>query len=387
MARVSFAALAILAAALSVAGGGASRSDSCHRLALLGPSSLPASVVLTTSRGRFELRRDGRVCDRGPWRLPVPRSTNWSPTDLSWHRLDDGHLLIGRRHRLLFRSHRRFAYDGVGAVALARDRLAFSFFARPSARTPSLYLARPGERERAVARGETPIGWTRAGTLTTLSSRGGVLRARLGSGRLIGTLARRVSTEVLDRSTGVVLFITRGTLERFDGLRIHRLGRLSEFGLSGRPSLTPLGSVLAVQDPHRLVVLGADGAPLSGTTLSGSRHARHALAGGPAANRAGDVAFTVINGSFETVYLLPRGAEAARALYRERVIFANCERMTALAWQGSWLLYTASEGYAVAVDVLDPNGSIDLSRLARRLPGMSRGHASFDAAWSMTGAG
>jgi hypothetical protein len=385
MARVSFAALAILAAALSVAGGGASRSDSCHRLALLGPSSLPASVVLTTTRGRFELRRDGRVCDRGRRPLPVPPATNWFPSDLSWYRLEHGHLLIGRGHRVLWRSQGRFSHEGVGEIALSRDRLAFSFFANTSAKTPSLYLVRPGGTERPVARGETPIGWTRTGTLVTLSSRGGVLRARSATGRLEGTLARRVSIEVLDRSTAAVLFVTRGTLERFDGLGVRRLARLADYGLSARPTLTPLGSVVAVQDPRRLAIFRTDGSLVSATNLPHSRKARDALSGGLAANDAGDVAFTAAHGSFETVNLLPRGAGAAQSIYREHVYFAICERWAGLSWRGSWLLYASSEGYAAAVDVHDPSASIDLSALARRLPGMGGEEKNFDAGWSTVG--
>lgn len=277
--------------------------------------------------------------------------------DLTWYRIEHSRLLVGRRHRLLWRSQGRFASvrgEGVGAVTLSRARVAFSFF---TGRTPTLYLARLGGAEAPVARGETPLGWTRTGSLVTLGSRGGVILVRSASGRLQRTLTRGVYNFVFDRARGALVYVAHRTLERFDGGRVRALARLPELRLGGRPSLTPLAGVLVVSGRQRLVVLRADGSLLSSTVLPRRRARADWTPGALAADAKGDVAFTATRGNtaygssgFESVYLLPAGAQAARAIYHEHVDFAVCERGAALAWHGDWLLYSASEGYAAAID-------------------------------------
>jgi hypothetical protein len=383
----------VAAAALALTdAGGAATAASCPRAVPAAPPGLPAAVVLTTSCGRFQVSANGRVRFLGGSWLPVPAGSSWF-VDLTWYRIERGRLLVGRRHRLLWRSQGRFAparSEGVGAVTLSRTRVAFSFF---TGTTPTLYLARLDGAEEPVARGETPLGWTRTGSLVTLSSHGGVIRVRSPSGRLQRTLARGIYNFVFDRARGALVFVAYGTLERFDGSGVRTLARLSEHRLGGRPSLTPLAGVLVVSGRRRLIVLRADGSLLSSTVLPRPRARADWAPGALAADDRGDVAFTATRGNTaygssgsESVYLLPARSRAARAIYREHVDFAVCERAAELAWHGNWLLYSASEGYAAAIDTAGSGRFVELSRLVHRLPGMTAGGGDvFDAAWSGRG--
>ena len=55
-----------------------------------------------------------------------------------------------------------------------------------------------------------------------------------------------------------------------------------------------------------------------------------------------------------------------------------------LAWHDNWVLYSAGEGYAAAIESTRPGRSVDLSPLIRRLPGITAGGGDqfFDASWS-----
>lgn len=382
------ASLVVIAVLVAPDAGSARIAVSCRHAVAAAAPGLPAAVVLTTSCGRYRVSASGSVRFLGGRRLPVPARSNWF-MDLTWYRIERGRLLVGHRHRLLWRSHGRFAAargEGVGAVTLSRSRVAFSFF---TGRTSTLYLARLDGAEEQVACGETPLGWTHTGSLLTLSSRGGVIRVRSAGGRLQRTLAHGVYNFVFDRARGALLYVAHGTLERFEGGRVRALAHLPELGLGGRPSLRPLGGVLVVSGSRRLAVLQPDGSLLSSTLLPRSRAHADWAPGALAADAKGDIAFTATRGNTaygsrgsESVYLLPAGASAARAIYREHVDFAVCERQAELAWHGDWLLYSASEGYAAAIDTAQPGRFVELSRLVRRLPGMTAGGDDiFDAAW------
>ncbi len=392
--RVPFVALA---AAVALAGllvaataSGAGTAGSCRRVVAAAPTGLPAAVVLTTDCGRYQASGTGRVRFLGDRRLPVPAGSSWF-MDLTWDRIEQGRLLVGRRHRLFWRSHGRFHAgpgDGVGAVALSRTRVAFSFF---KGRTPTLYLARLEGAEQRIARGETPLGWTRTGSLLTVSSRSGVLRVRSARGRVQRTLARGVYNFVFDRANGALVYVAHGMIEHFDGARMRVLADVPELYLGGRPSLTPLRGVLVVSGRRRLVVLRRNGSLVSSTRLPRPRAHADWAPGAVAADARGDVAFTATRGNTaygstgtESVYLLASGAKSAHAIYREHVGFAVCERQAELVWRGDWLLYSASEGYVAAIDTTRSGRFVELSRLVRRLPGMTAGGV-FDAAWSGRG--
>lgn len=386
------ASLVAIAALVAASVGSAGVTVSCRHAVAAAPSGLPAAVVVTTSCGRYEVSASGRVRYLGGRRPPVPSGSSWF-MDLTWYRIERGRLLVGRRHRLLWRSQGRFASvrgEGVGAVTLSSSQVAFSFF---TGRTPTLYLARLDGAEELVARGETPLGWTGTGSLVTLSMRGSVLRVRSADGRLQRTLAGSVYNFVFDRAHRALVYVAHGMLERFDGDRVRVLARLPELRLGERPSLTPVAGVLVVSGRRRLVVLRPDGSVLSSTVLPRGRAHADWAPGALAADGSGDVAFTATRGNtaygsggLESVYLLAPGATSARAIYREQVDFAVCERAAELAWRGGWLLYSASEGYAAAIDTVRPSRFVELSGLVRRLPGMTGGgDDNFDAAWTGRG--
>jgi hypothetical protein len=137
--------------------------------------SLPAPIAVTTSRGRFQLARDGRVSRTSSDPQPVPHCvTAWWPTTGVWERIEHRHLVLGRYQRQLWRSRGRFplAYQ-LDAITVGRDALAFSY----GWRRPQLYLAPLGGGERRVASGEFPLGWT-AGGLYTHRAPGGQLLLR-----------------------------------------------------------------------------------------------------------------------------------------------------------------------------------------------------------------
>jgi hypothetical protein len=397
MARSAIVSMSAVVAAISMlvaaGAGGAGLAARCRTAVADAPAGLPAAVVLTTNCGRYRIAATGRVGLIGPRRLPVPARSSWF-MDLTWYRIEHGHLLVGRRHRFLWRSRGRFAPargEGVGAVALSRARVAFSFF---GGETPTLYLARLAGAERPVARSETPLGWTQCGSLLTLSTRGGVIRVRASSGRLERIVAHGIYNFTFDHATGTIVYVAHRTLERFDGRRVRTLARLTALSLGGSPSLTPFPGVVVASGRRRLVVLRRDGSLLSSTLLPRPRAHADRAPGAVAADRNGNVAFTATDGNSaygsrgtESVYLLAGGARAARPIYRERVDFAVCERQAELAWHDDWLLYSASEGYAAAIDTTQPDRSVELSLLIRRLPGMTASGADqfFDASWGGIG--
>jgi hypothetical protein len=348
---------------------------------------LPAPIVATTSCGRFELGIGGPVRFMGPKQLPVPAGVNWFQ-DLSWYRIARGHLVVGRGPRTYWRSHARYPTSrgsGVGTVAVSLGRVAFSFAAPPPNWTrPTLYVARSGGIERVVARGETPIGWTAGGSLVTWGHAGS-LRVRDGNGRLLRTLAVNVYTFVFDPTSHALLFLANGRLEHFDGRRLRSLVRLSAVGLSTPLTIQPVGAFVALRGRRRLVAIRRDGEVVSMTALPHLKLRTDRVSSEIAADAGGNVAFTATRGNTaygstgtETIYLLRHGSSSAQPLYRKRIAFAVCERQATLAWRGPWLLYSAGEGYAAAVNT-STRRAVDFSSTISRLPGMDE--QGFEASW------
>lgn len=365
----------------------AALTRSCAVPSLSHVHGLPSPVLVTTSCGRFEIGTGGRVRFLGPKRLPVPAGVNWYQ-DLSWYRVDRAHLVIGRGFHTYWRSHATYPIGrgaGVGAVAVWQGHVAFSFAAPPvSWKRPALYIALGGGDERAVAVGETPIGWTAGGRLVTWRH-GGSLRVRDGGGRLIRTLAGEVYTFVFDPSTHSLLFLAHRRLEFFDGRRLESVLHLKAAGLSTPLTIQPAGAFIALRGQRRLVLARRSGAVVSSTALPHLRLRTDRVSSDIAADAYGDVAFTATrgntaNGSMgtETAYLLRRGARGVQILHRKRIAFAVCERQATVAWRGRWLLYTASEGYAVAVNA-SSRRTVDFSSTIARLPGTSG--QDFAASW------
>ena len=350
-------------------------------------AGLPAPVAITTECGRFRIGRDGRIT-RVPKRSPVPPATAWYPADGTWYKLENGHLVIGRWHQRLWRSHGRFApaYD-MGALAIGPRAIAFSFG------TPTgLYVAGFGSAEREVAGDEYPIGWTRGGDLFTHATRRGTLRLRHADGDLARAFSGKVYDYTFDRASGVVFFARNGRVLRTDGSAPVGFARLKPLGLTRRPEIDPLGRLLALRDKQRVVVLRRDGSVFASTRIPRRRSRVDGISSALVASPDGrSVAFTHTRGNTaygsrggETVYLLRAGTRRALRLHTEHMRFAICERGADLAWHGRWLLYAAAEGNVVVLDGHGRRRALDLTRTVMRLPGShgGEGHANVTARWA-----
>jgi hypothetical protein len=345
-------------------------------------------VIVATSCGRFRLGPAGAVVYLGARTLPVPRGTSyWA--DLTWTRFARGHLLVGRRHQQLWRSHRTYPHTypaNIGVVVLGRHELAFSYY---RGRRPLLYLARYGAGERALTGGETPLVFLRSGEFVTWRDRSGALVLRTASGRVERLIAPHAANPLVDRH-GTILFRVADRLLVFDGHRVRSLASLRSLGLTGQPLIEPLGRLVAVRNERLLVVLDLDGRRLASTRLPQRRRRADTVSSPVVANSTGTaVAFAATRGNTangsrgrETVYLLRAGEHQARPLYSERLQFKGCERAANLAWHDHWLLYSTSEEHAALIDSSLQARPVELSNLIARLPGAHRSDdAVFDASW------
>jgi len=333
--------------------------------------------VLQTSCGRFTVDTGGGIVQAGASR-PVPAGAAWWP-DGRWSKLVRGHLLVGRWHETLWRSHGTFrsAFQ-VGAVVFGANLLAFSYGYGPHGK---LYVARLDGSERHVATGEDPLAWTETGRLLTLSTRGGRLFARESDGSDRRTLAAHVSMLATSPADGTLFFLERGRLMNTNGSRPVALASVSELGLTGTPALEPLGPLVVLYGRHRLVALRADGSAFASTPLPSWKERTDGITSAVTADSAADtVAFTATEGNTalgssgtETIYLLRAGETSATAIHAEPVDFAVCERMAEVDWHEHWLLYSSSEGNVAAVDTDGASPAIDLSAFARALPGAAEG--------------
>jgi hypothetical protein len=351
--------LSLLAAAV------VSTPPPCARHLPQPPAGLPAPIVVTTSCAEFTIGRDGSVLAAALPPLPsAPVAT-------------DGHAVLLRRGRIVWRSARRFRlYDVV--LRPGPRGIALGYHGR-------LYLARGRGPERLAGRG-IPLGWTRRGTVLALRFRGRRtdVDVRDAAGRRLRVLVRRVGAYVFDAATGTVLYVGRsGVLIRSDGRFRTRLMTVRAAGLGRRAWAEPLdGGLIALRDAHRLAVLRPDG------TIVG--RARFGAQGGPpVAGRAG-VAFTVTRGysgyrtiGLDDVEVMRPDGSVARVL-RRRLRFALCARGADLSWRGRWLLYRSTEGALAAIDTRTGR-TVDLTRFAARLPGYvvgADGAADLRARWA-----
>ena len=380
------AAVAMLAAGSGHAGGPA--ASPCQSALPRTRLDLPAPVIVTTNCGRFRLGPAGRVVYLGPRTLPVPRGASyWA--DLTWTRFARGHLLVGRGHQQLWRSHRTYPHTypaNIGVVVLGRHELAFSYY---RGRRPLLYLARYGANERALTGGELPLVFLRSGEFVTWRDRGGALVLRTASGRVERLIAPHAANPLVDRR-GTILFRVADRLRVFDGHRVRSLASLRSLGLTGQPLIELLGRLVAIRNERLLVVLDLDGRRLASTRLPQRRRPVDMVSSPVVANPAGTaVAFAAARGTTaygsrgrETVYLLRAGEHQARPLYSEPLQFKGCERAANLAWHDHWLLYSATEERAALIDSSLQARPVELSNLIARLPGAHRSDdAVFDASW------
>jgi hypothetical protein len=369
----------VLAAAL-VAAGSAPAKDALPRCAWSapqhGPRGLPATLSLETRCADFQLQPNGSLRPQGHGIVyggEAPRGTV-EFADGTWWQLRGGRLEANRGVERLWRSHGRYLrVFQVEAAAAERAAVAFKYRQR-------LFVA-AGVRERAVAHGEWPLGWTRERLLFTARARSDAheqLRLRARDGTFLAVVAEAPRATRFDRATRTLLVVTRsGALVRLDGRRRTELADLSALGLPVTSWVEPLaGGLIGLTAAHRVVVLRADGSFFGSARFPRGRRWGTAndsrLAADPK-RRA--VALTMTEGNTgyasqgaEWLFVLREGDRVARALRRERLRFAVCERWTTLAWHEGWLLYSTTEGGTLAVDT-NRRRIVDLTPLVARLPG------------------
>jgi hypothetical protein len=324
----------------------------------------------------------------GKWKSPVPPvARGYWPQDLAWYGLAHGHVLIGRGMKQLWRSHDTYIrgrYIDIGAVVLGRGVLAFSYYVGRQSR---VLTARYGGRERLVARGEVPLLFAGSGRLVTWRDRGGALVLRGAGGEPLRTLATKAADPQVDRANRVLFFRSAGQLFAFDGVRVRPLAPLRELGMTGVPTVEPLGGLVAVHDRRRLVVMGYEGRRFASVSLPRSRHRADGVSSPVASNGARTaVAFSVTSGNRlrETVYLLVKGNSRAEPLFAEKLVGGNgCGGSDWLAWQGKWLLYANGGQQAAVIDSSGQAPAIDLSKVIAQLPGIrTDGEGAFNVEWA-----
>ena len=391
------AAAAILAALAFAAPGEAKEAlPACGwKAPKHGPSGLPATLSLETRCADFYLHPNGSVRPNGHGILyDEPPRGSIGFADGSWWQLRGGRLEANRGPERLWRSKRRYPrlFD-LRSAAADRGAVAFTYGSR-------LLVAAGGPRpvERPVARGERPLGWSRGGLLFTSRgpAEGGDVRLRARDGSLLGVLQQRPRAFRFDRVTQTVLAVTRdGRLERLDGRHRTVLAALRALGMPTTAWLEPLaGGLIGITATARVAILREDGSLFASASFPPGRRWSAAGNSGLVVDPDGrTVALTLTEGNTgyasdgaEWLLVLREGDRIARALHRESLTFALCERWATLAWRDGWLLYSTTEGRTLALDTTRHH-VVDLSRLVARLPGArpdAEGKVELTVRWSST---
>jgi hypothetical protein len=141
-----------------------------------------------------------------------------------------------------------------------------------------------------------------------------------------------------------------------------------------------VGSLIELEDTHRMVLLRNDGSIFASTPLPRSHGHTEDIVGFVSPSPELDaVAFATDAGSgrsgTETVYLLRARARVAVPIHRQRISFQPCAQWAALAWHGDWLLYSNTAGSVDVIDTSSPHRTIELGPLVRHLRGVSSTNA------------
>lgn len=364
------AAASLLAILVALAFAANASPGSTHAPRPTARTRLPAPITITSAHAAARIARDGDITRLANLpRTPVPPQADYFPGTDSWYEIQHGHLVATGAGAPRWRSKGLFPGRWrLGVVAASSQGVAFSYHG-------SLYVAPHGGGERAVARGEGAVGWT-AGGVYTYGGPGNLVRLRAGDGTRIRTVARRPQEHVYDPATGTLYLIDHGVLLVAHGAHVKRVTTLPALGLPARSSwLTPLNGLIELMSPTRVVILRPDGSVFASTPTSPTATISSGLTVAPDRDA---VAFTAAAGlsddpdstqrarGTETIYLLRAGSRHASPIHTERVAFKPCERGAGVAWHGSWLLYTNSEGNIALVDAAAPHQTIELTNLAGR---------------------
>jgi hypothetical protein len=221
-----------------------------------------------------------------------------------------------------------------------------------------------------------------SGRLVTWQEHGKTLL--LHSGRTVRFLAHAIDPQV-DHESRMVVYRSNGELYAFDGEHIRDLISLRNQGVTGTPTVEPLGRWVVAHDRRRLVVVGYDGRLFASTALPRSRRPADGVSSPVVANAAGTaVAFSVTSGNRlrETVYLLAAGKSRASRLFGEKLgDGGGCGEGAWLEWRGQWLLYANGAQQAAVLDSSGRAPAIQLSDLIAQLPSKD-GESNFNADWA-----
>jgi hypothetical protein len=378
--------LVVIAAALGLAAPGAAHATpGCSGGVPAAPSGLPAPVAVTTACGVYTVSPSGAVIF-GPRPAPQVQPSAGTYVDRRGR-----HIVAVSGGRIVWRSRHVFSralYLAGGAVG-AGD-VAFSFAGG------RLWVAPIGGAEHPVGWGENPLGWSAyADLLTTVfsSSGDGPLYVRAEDGSRRRTIAADTRGLRFDDATSTAWFFSAGALETSDGRALTAVARLRPLRLGAQPFFELLdGGLVAVSGQRRLVVLRRDGTSVAATALPKPTgfDATNLLTSGFSLD--GDrVAFTVGNlddggdVATERVFVLRAGETQATQVFQAELDGTPCGPPSTVTWNGDWLLYSAPEGRAAAIDTADTSRSVDLSSFVSALPGIAPdedGLVSFDADWA-----
>jgi hypothetical protein len=365
--------MTIVVAALVIATGGAGKDavPRCARSAPQhGPSGLPAPLSLATRCAEFRLRPDGSVHASGRGISEEGREPRISYGDGTSWRLVGGRLTAYRRGVGVWRSSRRYGrlFELQGG-AIGAEAVAFVYRSR-------LFVASGSAGERPVAHNEWPLGWSRDGLLYTRRWRD--VRLRAADGTFLAVVQRKARAVRFDAATGSLITVTRDArLQRFDGRNATSLVRLHDLGLPVWTWPEPLaGGLIGLTARRRVAIVRSDGSLFASASFPRGRRWSAAGNSGLVAHPDGAaVALTLTEGNTgyasrgaEWLLVLREGDRTARVVHRERLRFAVCERWTTLAWRGSWLLSSSTEGRVLAVDT-SLGRLLDLTSFVSRLPG------------------
>jgi hypothetical protein len=357
-----------------------------------GPSGLPVTLSLETRCADFHLRPDGSLRPNGHGILydAAPRGSI-QYADGSWWQLVGGRLTANRGAHRLWRSSRRYPrlFD-VRSAAVGAGSVAFTYRSR-------LFVAAGGYRavERLVAHDEWPLGWTDDGLLFTSRGQGGggEVRLRAPDGTLLASHSRRRAVRYDTASETILAVTPDGRVERIDGSRTTSLARLRDLGMPAGSWLEPLaGGLIGISTQRRVAILRADGSLFASARFPNGRRWNAAGNSGLVASADGDAAaLTLTEGNTgyasrgaEWLLALREGDRVARALHREPLRFAVCERWASLAWHGPWLLYSGTEGRTLALDTT-ARRLVALTPLVAGLPGATpngEGKVELQARWA-----
>jgi hypothetical protein len=393
----AIASVAALSAVVLVPGAGGA-VPACARSRFARPPFLPAPIRIATTCAVYTVFPGGRGVAVAPRRRPLGAGIGWMQiagpgAAVVQH---GGRIAVLRDGREVFRSAGRFRAAGVFAL-VGRRAVAFSYedYSRGDGKTAALYVAPFLGREREVASGERPLGWTRDGKVLTWRFQAGLVGVylRTSAGALIGRVGGRLREIRFDPSSRSVLALSRsGLLERYDG-RWQRVADLGVRGFGEAAVFEPLGGrLIGVLENGHVAVFRGGGSLFASASFPRRRTVSVAGESGLVANASGTVvAFAVTIGDNgggggpgrEKLYLLHAGDRRASIFHSGRLDFVICERSVNLAWNDDWLLYATPEGKTLLLDSRASGGRVDLTGLVRRLaPIDSEGKINAAITWA-----